>query len=42
MKKSIIAAVLAVASFSALASCPWPTKYQCYTQANGKMRCGCF
>lgn len=42
MKKLIVSLVLGVTTFSALAACPWPTRYQCYTESNGKMRCGCF
>ena len=40
--KKVLAIALMFASVSAFASCPWPTKYQCYQQSNGKMRCGCF
>jgi hypothetical protein len=42
MKKMIVSLVLGLAAASAFASCPWPTKYQCYQQSNGKMRCGCY
>ncbi len=42
MKKLIVSMVLGLAAATAFAACPWPTKYQCYQQSNGKMRCGCF
>lgn len=41
MKKVIASAVLGLATFSALASCPWPTRHQCYVAPNGKVVCGC-
>lgn len=42
MKKTIVAVVLAVTAFSAVASCPVGTLYRCYQGVNGKMICGCF
>jgi hypothetical protein len=42
MKKVITAIVLASAAFSALASCPVGTRYQCHPTLNGKMACGCY
>lgn len=42
MKKVIVAIVLASATLSAFASCPFGTRYMCHQGAYGKMICGCY
>lgn len=42
MKKTIAAIALGVFTVSAFASCPWPTRWQCYVAPNGKVVCGCY
>ena len=41
MKKALVTVVLALTTFSAIASCPAYAPYRCYTGVNGKMVCGC-
>jgi hypothetical protein len=41
MKKIITAAVLALATFTALAACPPHAPYNCVPGPNGKQICGC-
>lgn len=41
MKKTIIAAVLAVAAGAAFAKCPPYAPYGCTQMPNGKQLCGC-